>query len=100
MINTLRKISLASKTKKPCLLHILDTNRKHKYISSKTKSISNSLEDSLTFSHYVNEFLLKDGIRKSNQVCTVTLSFVLVRARESVLVLINWKCASLFINFR
>ena len=82
MINTLRKISLASKTKKPCLLHILDTNRKHKYISSKTKSISNSLEDSLTFSHYVNEFLLKDGIRKSNQVCTVTLSFVLVRARE------------------
>ena len=83
MLNTLRKVSLASKTKKPCHLHIIDTNRRHKNISSKAKSISNSLEDSPTFLHYVEEFLLKDGICKSNEVCTVTLSFVLVNARTS-----------------
>ena len=75
MLNTIQKVSLASKTKKPFLLHLLNTYRTQNNISSKTENISNLLEDSPTFSNYVDEFLLKDGIRKSNQVCTVTLSF-------------------------
>ena len=76
MLNTIQKVALASKTKKPFLLHLLNTYRTHKNINSKTENVSNLPEDSPTFSHYVSEFLLKDGIRKSNVVCTVTISFV------------------------
>ena len=83
MLNILRKVSLASKTNKLCLLHILDTNGRHKNISSKVENISNLPEDIPTFSHFANEFLLKDEVCKSNEVCTVTLSFVLVNVRES-----------------
>ena len=82
MLNTLQKVSLASKTKKPFLLHTLNTNRNRKNISSEAENISILPEDGPTFSHYVNEFLLQDGIRKSNEVYTVTISFVLVNARK------------------